>query len=186
MVSGFYIVRRGSATHKAIEEMHAKRRKAIDERWKFVRREFPDSRKRSSKYEIVSWTGFFGDDLDWGVKLPRDNIGRVTFMNEGWRFARKSSDCIKPKVSTAAGKALKAEMDKGKYKVPGAAQFGRAIGIQPYLSPGLVIRTPAFTSTTDGRYVVTLYGDMEPNKDMKRITDVQFEKLTNVSTKDDD
>lgn len=178
MSGRYYIAKSGTKTHQAISDMHAKRTKAMAERWKFVKREFPAAKKKSSKYEIVSWNGFFGDGKEWGVKLPADVVGVTVIPSDDWKFIKGSASCIKPRAGTKRGKELLAEMKKEKYAVPGATKFGFAIGIKPEVSTGLQIQAPSFLSLDNGDYVVTLFGKMVPPEDVERISDIELEALT--------
>ena len=177
----YYLVKAGTETHKTITAMHAKRAKGMAERWKFVKREFPAAKKKSSGYETGSWYGA----NDWGVKIPRDAQGTTTIPSPDWKSVKNTNGAIKPKVSTKRGKELQLEMLSEKYAVPGATEFGDALGIKPEFSlrdGGFQLRSPSFTAANNGDYILTLYGKMKEPKDATRISDIEVEKLTAEAT----
>ena len=172
MESGrFYLVRKNSAAHKIIDQKYADRDAAMKERWKFVNRIFPESKKRKSGWQIASFQSAFGNGGSWKVVPPNGYE-----MPSDWKFHPRSGSWS-PKVSTKAGKALDEEMNQDKYYLPCATDFGTALGIDS-VWVGMSLYSPGISPTNDGRYIVILNKEHKvPETGLTRISDIVAEGL---------
>lgn len=147
---------------KQLRERQKQTDAAIKEMFDFAKR-FGTNKIRCSMSYGVRWSLDFEDESKVDKKLwKRDDSG-------GWR----------PKESTPEGKKLAAEKKAIAERCPSGSELGRIIGLEEL--KGLRWRTPGMV-TVGRRVFLTVPPDYRPPKSLadqlKRISDIEFEKLT--------